>query len=317
MKSYLFLPIALLFSFNSIAQKREEIFDYQFKPSFQPGGYYFVVTENKDSLWSRKAWYIAQKTLYLEGWYKDDSCKIPHGQFTYYHTTGYPLRMGHYANGKKEGVWLSYNDKGQLTDSSNYHNDKRIGISMSWHENGYPSDSVQFDGAGNGVEVRWHDDGSIAAAGYWKQDTLKRGRWQYFHRNGKLMATEDYDAAGKQTACNCYDEQGIVLDTALCREQEPKVNIQQWRRFLENNLQSLVEQKARERLTGQFTVLVRFLVNTDGTMSDFKALTNYGYGIEEGVVNMLKRGPLWTPGRKYGKLVRSYHTQPITFVISE
>jgi antitoxin component YwqK of YwqJK toxin-antitoxin module len=165
------------------------------------------------------------------------------------------------------------------------------------------------------VEVSWHDDGAPSAAGYWKQDTIKRGRWKYYHRNGELKATEEYDDQGRITVCNCFDEKGAALDTALCREKEAKVDKQRWRRFMETSLQPLVEQKAKEGLAGSFTVAVRFVVDLDGRISDVKALTNYGYGIEEGVVAIFKNAPLWTPGSVHGKKVRSYHTQPVSFVI--
>jgi protein TonB len=129
------------------------------------------------------------------------------------------------------------------------------------------------------------------------------------------MAWEDYKD-GKMVNCQCFDSTGIALDTALCREQEPKMDMRLWRRFLERGLQPLVEQKAREGLSGNFTVMVRFLVNEDGSLSDLKALTNYGHGIEEGVIRMMRSAPQWKPGMIHGRKVKSYHTQPITFSIS-
>jgi hypothetical protein len=32
---------------------------------------------------------------------------------------------------------------------------------------------------------------------------------------------------------------------------------------------------------------------------------------------VVRRGPRWSPGEQNGRKVRSYHTQPITFVVSE
>lgn len=300
---------------SAVAQKREEYFDHQFKPSGDFGRYYFVETEKKDAVWERKAWYLSQRTIAMQGSYLDDSCKVPHGVFTWYHPNGYPKLTGRCINGKREGAWLGYDEKGVLNDSSNYKNDRRFGVSYRYHDNGFASDSLYFDGQGNGVQVSWNREGVPTAAGFWTQDTLRRGRWKYFHDNGKEMAWEDYKD-GKLVNCACFDSTGVALDTALCREQEPKIDLQAWRRFLERGLQPLVEQKAREGISGTFTVMVRFLVNKDGTLSDIKALTNYGYGIEEGVIRMMRSAPKWKPGRMHGRIVRSYHSQPITFVIS-
>ena len=158
----------------------------------------------------------------------------------------------------------------------------------------------------------------MASAGRWTQDTLKTGSWKYYHKNGAVLATEDY-ANGKLSVCQCYTEDGKALDTAECREVEaaPAGGLPGWRRFLEKGLQRMLEAKAnsREWPAGQRTVVVRFVVEKDGSLSELKPLTQYGKGMEEEVVNLLKRSPKWTPGRQRGQLVRSYHTQPLTFVI--
>jgi antitoxin component YwqK of YwqJK toxin-antitoxin module len=316
MKNWLFVAGLLLPVLFLKAQKREEWFDYAFKPS-KMGPYYYVVTEKKDTLWHRMAYYISQKSLAMEGWYKDDSCTFAHGPFSWYHTNRFQKSTGHYVNGKKEGVWLDFDEEGNMVDSANYVNGRLKGVEKKWYKNGMQSDSLVFDGAGNGAQVSWYDDGSPASGGYWTQDTVKRGRWKYYHHNGTVMATEDY-VAGKKTACACFDESGRQLDSAACveKEAEPGGGVKGWRRFLEQNLQRVVEAKARVLSPGQYTVVVRFIVEKDGTLSDFKPLTQYGHGLEEEVVSMLKRAPSWTPGQEYGKIVRSYHTQPITFVIS-
>lgn len=311
----LLLLYLLLFSLLSFSQRRTEIFDYSFQP-VKDGGYYFVQTEKADSLYKRQAWFLSQKTLYMEGWYRDETCKVEHGPFTWYHVTRYPKETGNFTNGLRDGAWLRYNEDGVLTDSVVYQDGHKKGIGLSWYPNGYLSDSTNFDGAGNGVEVSWFDDGSPASAGFWAQDTLKRGRWKYYHRNGAILATEDYDNEGKLTNCLCYNEQGVPLDTALCREKEAIVDKKAWKRFLENGLQPLVEQKAREGIYGSFTVAIRFLVDKEGKVTDVKALTAYGHGIEEGVVAIFKKAPVWSPGRQHGRLVRSYHTQPVSFVIA-
>jgi antitoxin component YwqK of YwqJK toxin-antitoxin module len=315
-------PLLLILSFSlaviSMAQKKEELFNYQFKPS-KSSSYYYVVTEKEENAWHRKAYYISHKMIAMEGWYKDESCKVANGDMTWYHPTRYLKSQGRYVDGKKEGTWLEWNDKGQLIDSSAYKEGRRIGISMRWHSNGMLQDSMEFDSEGNGVEVAWHDDGSLYKAGRWMQDTLKKGRWKYYHKNGQTLATEDYEN-GRRVACACYDEQGVQLDSLMCTEKEAEVvggkqGMQEWRRFLERSLQSVIAAKARVLPMGEYTVLVRFMVEKDGTLSNFQALTNHGHGLEEEVIRMFKYAPRWSPGQYFGRPVRSYHTQPITFMI--
>lgn len=101
-------------------------------------------------------------------------------------------------------------------------------------------------------------------------------------------------------------------------EIEAAVNMSQWRRHLESQLQRYIEDAASQGMApGQYTVQVRFLVEKDGSITDVKALNDPGYGLGKGAEDVVKRGPKWSPGEQNGRKVRSYHTQPITFVVSE
>lgn len=79
----------------------------------------------------------------------------------------------------------------------------------------------------------------------------------------------------------------------------------------------MLQKKAnsREWSAGNRTVVIRFVVEIDGSLSGFKPLTQHGDGSEDEVIALLKRAPLWAPARQWGRPVRSYHTQPLTFSI--
>ncbi len=88
-----------------------------------------------------------------------------------------------------------------------------------------------------------------------------------------------------------------------------------WRKYLERNLDANtpVENGAPE---GSFTVTVQFIVDKEGNISDVKALSNHGYGMEEEAVKVIKKGPKWVPAIQNGRNVKAYRKQPITFVVS-
>lgn len=99
---------------------------------------------------------------------------------------------------------------------------------------------------------------------------------------------------------------------------EASVDAKQWIDHLTKNLQPYIEKAAKKRMkAGTYTVNVRFLVEKDGSINYVEALDDPGYGLAKAAVKVLKTGPKWTPGEMNGKKVRSYHTQPITFVIQE
>jgi len=91
---------------------------------------------------------------------------------------------------------------------------------------------------------------------------------------------------------------------------------QGWRSFLEQNLNpnTPVERGAP---AGSYTVWVQFIVDKDGKLSDFKALTKNGYGMETEVIRILRKSPLWSPAEQEGRKVKAYRKQPVTFMVIE
>jgi protein TonB len=89
----------------------------------------------------------------------------------------------------------------------------------------------------------------------------------------------------------------------------------EWRKYLERNLDANtpVDGGAPE---GTYTVQIQFIVDKEGAISDVKALTSHGYGMEEEAVKVIKKGPKWVPAVQNGRQVKAYRKQPITFVVS-
>ena len=69
---------------------------------------------------------------------------------------------------------------------------------------------------------------------------------------------------------------------------------------------------ARENnITGR--VVVKFVVNEDGSASDPKVVRSVGGGCDEEAQRFIAAMPNWKPGIQNGKPVKVYYTQPITF----
>jgi periplasmic protein TonB len=108
------------------------------------------------------------------------------------------------------------------------------------------------------------------------------------------------------------------VDTAIFQkvEVEASVDREAWVDHLRQNLQRPLEKAANKGMKpGIYIVQVKFLVERDGSIADVQALNDPGYGLAKAAENVIKTGPRWQPGTQNGKIVRSYHTQPITFEI--
>ena len=87
-----------------------------------------------------------------------------------------------------------------------------------------------------------------------------------------------------------------------------------WRKYLEQNLNPNVPVENGAPI-GIYTVLVQFIVDKTGTISDIKTLTNFGYGMEQEVMRIMKKSPMWSPASQSNRAVKAYRKQPVTFVI--
>ncbi len=62
---------------------------------------------------------------------------------------------------------------------------------------------------------------------------------------------------------------------------------------------------------GNGKIYISFMVETDGSISDFEVLRDSGFGTGEEAVRVLKLTPKWIPGKEDGKVVRMKFTLPI------
>ncbi len=62
------------------------------------------------------------------------------------------------------------------------------------------------------------------------------------------------------------------------------------------------------------TVIVSFVIEKDGTLTELKVLRDLGYGTGEEAIRVLKMSPLWQPGRQSGQPVRCSYTIPIKII---
>jgi periplasmic protein TonB len=109
-----------------------------------------------------------------------------------------------------------------------------------------------------------------------------------------------------------------ICDSDVCKkvdkEADFKGGVNEWRNYLTHNLDASIpiENNAPH---GTYEVLVKFIVNKDGSITNVTPLTHFGYGMENEAVRIIKRGPKWIPASQNGQYVKSYKIQPVTFVL--
>jgi hypothetical protein len=88
----------------------------------------------------------------------------------------------------------------------------------------------------------------------------------------------------------------------------------EWRRYLERNLDPQVAIKKGCK-SGTFNVVIKFMVDKEGRISNLTPISKNGYGLEEHVASTISKSPPWLPAIQGGQKISSYTTQAVTFVI--
>ena len=89
-----------------------------------------------------------------------------------------------------------------------------------------------------------------------------------------------------------------------------------WKKYLEKNLNAGLPAENGAQ-TGKYTVLVSFVVDKDGNISEVKAENNPGFGTEAEAVRIIKIGPKWQPAIQNGRKVAYRVKQQVTFLVDD
>lgn len=89
-----------------------------------------------------------------------------------------------------------------------------------------------------------------------------------------------------------------------------------WRKYLEKNLDPRIPMNDGWK-AGKYTVIVKFIVRMDGTVSDVGTENYKGSKTSKHCISIIQQSPKWQPAIQNGKKVNAYKRQPITFVIEE
>jgi TonB family protein len=97
-------------------------------------------------------------------------------------------------------------------------------------------------------------------------------------------------------------------------QPNPPGGMSGWNQYLAQNLQYPSQARA---MGIEGTVIVVFVVNTDGSISDVETLRGIGGGADEEAIRVVKNSPNWEAGMQLERLVRTRMRLPIRFKLGE
>lgn len=87
-----------------------------------------------------------------------------------------------------------------------------------------------------------------------------------------------------------------------------------WNEYLRSNLTYPAEAK---QLGIEGTVIVVFLINSDGSVSNVEILRGIGGGADEEALRVVQNSPNWTPAMQKDQVVNSRMRLPVRFKLSD
>lgn len=211
-------------------------------------------------------------------------------------------------------------------------NAKYLGVLQKLNDTAYAWKYYHFDGPlisfetyrdkeitlPHGEFVYYGVDGKMDSSGYVFEG--KKNDWWYFYTDSfTLWKKEQYD---KGKLIKRMELAAIAAEReALQKKSEAeqhwgeveavfKGGDSDWISYIQKNINY---PDRANNLKREGSLVLQFIVNTDGTTSDFRILKSVEYSLDEEAIRLIAASPKWRPAHQDGKLVKAYRRQPLTF----
>lgn len=311
--AFFILCCGLSISISSHAQKSiESWYNEKWERTGSLNARYYSLLSRTDSGWLRKDIYVSTRQWQMIGLFEDQGETIKNGVFQWFYPDGKLKSTGNYSQNKRTGLFLEFYSDGSLKDSSYYVAGNLQGVSAGWHRNGQSSYVFTVDELGKGVYTNWFSDGQPSSAGRYIDYNKKHGRWQYFHKNGKVSAIKLYDS-GIVKANQFFTEEGspITDSPEADRNAEFPGGDLAWRKYISSNLYFPAHLDIKH---GSLVALVvSFNINEEGKIENIEVDLPVHPQMDKIAVDAIKRSPLWKPAISQNRRVSSNFIQTVSF----
>ncbi|MBX2923456.1 MAG: energy transducer TonB [Chitinophagaceae bacterium] len=170
----------------------------------------------------------------------------------------------------------------------------------------------------HGAIIYYGADGRMDSSGH-TFEGKKNGWWYYYtdtlglwkkekYEIGKLLVSMDLAAIEAEREENKKKAEAEKHWGEI--EAEFKGGTEDWIKYIQKNL----DFPARANKLGRYgSMLLEFVVNTDGTTGNIRILKSIEYSLDEEAIRLIRDSPKWRPAHQDGKLVKAYRKQPLTF----
>ncbi|WP_295794391.1 energy transducer TonB [Mucilaginibacter sp.] len=239
-----------------------------------------------------------------------------------------------------EGQCITFYQNGNKNSISNYKNGNPNGTEFLFYPNGkvylvkeYPDNAAYSPIVDNfSIKANYDSLGTALAengSGYCKlydnafkyiaeegsiKNEKREGVWKGNFENEKTTFTETY-ANGELVSGTAKFADGQSTTYAKTRSVQPQFNggISAFSAYLGNNIQYPDYERGNDI---QGVVIVEFVVEKDGKISDIKVNKHVSDGLDKEAVRVIKKSPKWIPATVFARPVRVRYRVPVNFALT-
>ncbi len=187
---------------------------------------------------------------------------------------------------KRHGAFTYYYKNGNLKSKGNYKNNKKDGNWISWEQTGKIHEKGEYK--------KGEFDGII----YWYYEDL--------------LCSEEKYKDDKMVKYTFYDEEGNKLPENTTYEQKPEYpgGINNLLTYIKESVNYPIE---AENNKIESRVLVEFVINKQGEVTNVKVKNNVNELLEKEAIRVIENMQNWKPGKQRNRPVNVMYTVPINF----
>jgi antitoxin component YwqK of YwqJK toxin-antitoxin module len=166
-----------------------------------------------------------------------------------------------------------------------------------------------------GLLLRFYENGQVQDSSYFYENGEVKNTYHYY-QSGKLWAHYSYDKQTRKGNTEGFDEQGHrIKHLVYMKEAEFQGGNEAWLAFLSKNLNTNTPIRNHAPL-GVYHVIITFMIDKKGNILNSRSETNFGYGMEDEAMRVIRKSPPWSPAILLGEAKTAYRLQPVTFMVS-
>jgi hypothetical protein len=210
--------------------------------------------------------------------FTDSSLQVGEGLFSSFYNKNIKESEGYYESGKEDGLWQKWDSSGALIDSTTY-------------DSGRVITEATFHYQPVGKLVREAID-----------DPVKKTHREILYDGDKITSDTTL-------ALPYHHDNDIIFIKTEVESAFPGGN-EAWPKYISRKIDKRIDELSK---SDNCTCLVRFVIDTEGNISNVQAMTFENTKLAEVAIHAIQIGPKWIPAMQNGRKVKSYRLQPVTF----